>query len=493
MSEYSVLSIKQKAICIRMINSFNYNMWKLGLKKQWLIDEYNKLEKVIIEEDIVEEVVEDKSDFIEEFKLIKEDFSDIMESTLFDHQILRVNFFMSRLDNKAIEASSTGSGKTVTGLTYSEQLYLEGKIKHTYIICPLVMVEVWKSEILKHSKAKDLSKYTILNYEKITKSSFHLCDDSLLILDEAHKLKDSNGKRFKYLYLFNFKYILPMSATIIGNRYEELKAIYKIMDKKFPCKNGVINLDLLKNDLIRVSTDMLNLPELTIKDIPLSLDYKNEYVELETKILDEINSDKLKNGKNASNVLVKLLRLNQYCSNRNIIMEKEKPFVDQIKFKAILELLDDNPDEQFIIWANFVPTVQALYEELTEYYKCGCIYGDVKQDDRNTIIDKFKNGTYRILIANPSTLNAGITLINATRTIYVDHDFSAIKYIQSRGRNHRIGSKENCVVYNLFFKNSIEEKIVEVLKEKEGIINSILESGQNIDTDIINSVLKKMF
>jgi SNF2 family DNA or RNA helicase len=502
--EQDILSIKQRALCLKLINGINYAMWKSGLTKKWLIDEYNKLEKddtvnissykVIDLDNVKEEELTDDKSLIVEFELVKESFDDIMESKLFDHQVLRVNFFLTRDDNSAIEASSVGSGKTITGLTYAEQLYLENKIKHTYIICPLVMVETWKKEIIKHTKAKDLSKYTILNYEKITKYDFKDGEDCLLIMDEAHRLKNSLGQRFKYLSNKKFKYVLPMSATIIGNSYEELKAIYKLMNKKIPLRYGKLNLKELKKDLIRISSDKLNLPNLIIKEVPLEVGNYKEYLNLQNQIYAEIKEDKemaLKSGKRPPNELVKLLRLNQYSSDRNIVMEKEVEFVESNKFKALMEILSDNTEEQFIIWSNFVLTVKNLNNSLSEYYDCKSIYGDIKQEDRDKILDDFRNKKFKILIANPSTLNAGVTLVNATRMVYFDRDFSSIKYIQSRGRFHRIGQNKECIMYNLYYSNTIEEKIIEILKLKESMINEILESGQKVDDNLIKDLLKK--
>lgn len=500
--EQDLLSVKQKALCLRLINSVNYAMWKAGLNKQWLIEKYNETNEVILQSetkvinlDTVDETkLTDENSLIEEFKIVKENFDDVMETKLYEHQVLRVNFFLTREGNSCIEASVVGSGKTLTGLAYAEHLYNEGLIKHIYVICPLVMVETWKKEIIKHTKAKDLSKYTILNYEKITKFSYENSKDSLLILDEGHKLKNINGLRFKHLSKFNFKYCLPMSATIIGNTYDELRAIYKLLGKRLPLKNGMLNLPMLKKDLIRISQDMLNLPELVVKNIPLELDYPKEYSVLEANVFEEIKKDKelaIKDGKRPPNELVKVLRLNQYSSNRNIIMENHKPFIESNKFKAVLEILADNQNEQFVLWSNFVPTIKELESELSEYYDCKCIYGEIKQAEREGILEDFRNNKFKILIINPSTLNAGVTLVNATRMIYFDRDFSSIKFIQSRGRFHRINQTNKCIMYNLYYADTIEEKVIEVLERKEEMINSILENGQVVDDITIKELLDK--
>ena len=231
-----------------------------------------------------------------------------------------------------------------------------------------------------------------------------------------------------------------------------------------------------------------------MKTITLELDYVKEYKALEESVYNEIKKDKelaIKEGKRPPNDLVKILRLNQYSSNRNIIMQNRKPFIDSNKFKAVLEILSDNKNEQSIIWSNFIPTIKELENELSEYYDCQCIYGEIKQSEREGILEDFRNNKFKILIANPSTLNAGVTLVNATRMIYFDRDFSSIKFIQSRGRFYRIGQNKRCIMYNLYYSDTIEEQVINVLAKKEDMINSILENGQTVDDITIKELFYK--
>ena len=65
--------------------------------------------------------------------------------------------------------------------------------------------------------------------------------------------------------------------------------------------------------------------------------------------------------------------------------------------------------------------------------------------------------------------------------VFYDRDFSSIKFIQSIGRSHRYSQTRDCIVYNLFYNDTIEERIIEVLKKKEDMINNILENGTSTD------------
>ncbi len=502
--DVNTYSVKQKALILKSIGVINYNFWKKKLDREWLwsqvkeeeIKVFTPLVPSYIEEDITEAEILDTTEVIDDFEMLKYDFSDIMETKLYTHQVTTVNFLMSRDNGNGIVASAVGTGKTLVGITYSEQLYLEDKIKHTYILCPLVMVEIWKREILKHSLHKDLTKYTILNYEKIQGFNFKDTKNSLVLLDEGHRLKNNLSKRYKAFMKYSWGYVVPMSATIIGNKLKELKNIYGLMSKKAPVNNGEINLSKLKKVLIRVSKSTLELPDFVIKNVPISLDTKSEYKAFENEVLEDIVKGKelaIKEGKRPPNHLVKLLRLNQYSSNRNIVMKKQLPISEQAKFKVVFELIDDmKKGEQVIVWSNFVDTIGNLNRFLSDWYTCELIDGSVKQDKRYEILDSFRAGKIQVLIANPTTLSTGVTLVNSNKMIYFDRDFSSIKFIQALGRIHRIGQSSDCTMYNLFYKDTIEEYIIEILKTKEEMINTVLEKGSSTDQLITKDILDRL-
>ena len=505
MIDYNNYSMKQKSLLLRIIGSINYAMWKNDFKREWLWDQIKEEPKKIIKkpnpksynvEEVKEEELTDETELVESFEFLKLNFDDIMESKLYDHQTTTVNFLMTREDGNGIIASSTGSGKTIVGVTYAEQLLLEAKIDHIYIICPLAMKKTWEREIIKHSVNKDLTKYTIMNYERILGYDFDNAENSLVILDEAHRMKNNLSKRYQSFIKFKFKHVIALSATIIGNRLDELKNIYNLMNKKAPIRYGEIDLKMLKKDLIRVSKNKLNLPKFIRKDIPIELNFKDEYDILQRDILEDIEKDKqinVKIGKRPPNALVRLLRLNQYSSNRNIIMEKQFPIEEQNKFKVMFEIIDDmDKEEQIIVWSNFVDTIKNINLFLSEYFNCRVIDGGVKQDKRTIILDDFINKKFKILVANPTTLSTGVTLINANKMIYFDRDFSSIKFLQAGGRIHRIGQEKECTLYNLFYEDTIEEYVIDVLNGKEEMINSILENGSSTEVLITKDILEKL-
>lgn len=481
------ISSKQSAILLRIINSVNVGCYysKTDRKQFW---EMIPKDEVIIRNDrkidssnVSEEVFTDETKIIADFKLLKENFDDIMESKLFDFQVLSVNFLLTREDGNAILALPTGSGKSLISIAYAEEMLSNKKVEKVVIFSKLSMIHTWKNEILKHTKNKDLSKYDILNYEKILTKKFTNTENTLVIADEGHSMKGSNTKRFKIFTSYKWKHVVIASATPISNRLSELTALYKLMNKKAPIKNNEVNLSELSETLIRVPKSQLNLPSLTIKDVPIEYENMHEYTLYERDLLEEIEKDKvlaIKLGKKPPIELVKLLYLNMLCSNRNIIFKNSIPLEEQNKFIALKEIIDSHDeDEQIIIWSNFTETLKPMKEMLSDYYDTRLIYGAVKQSERDVIIDDFKNGKFKILCMNQATGSMGLTLTNSRISIFIDRNYSAMLDAQARGRSLRIGQTRDCVIYNLYYADTIEERILEVLKKKESMINEVLESG----------------
>ena len=486
-----VFSPKQQAIILKLINSVNVSMWyaKVNREEYWRkaseLGEYRTEENIFTKsydkEKIEEEQFSDTTEMITKFEMIRTDFSSIMETELFPHQKLAVNFYLTRKTNGFFNLSSTGVGKSITSIALAEHMLENKEINHIYIVCPLAVCKVFEHEILTHSKNKDLSNYTIINYEKLLTKTLKNTENSLVIVDECHRINNPNSKRFKAFHKYKFKKILLMSATIIGNRLDELKGAFRLIKEKAPIKRGTQQIDLtsLREFAIRVPKSELDLKPMTIRNIPIELNNESEYNLLKSEILSEIKENRenaLKEGKTPQNPLVLLLRLLQYTSNKNIIMQNKLPTEEQNKFLVLKELLEDI-DGQVIIWSSFVENIEAIANFVGDYFDCGVVHGGIKNEVRNKILEDFKANKFKVLVANPKSLGTGLTLVNATHSIYMDRNFSAIDYLQSMARIYRIGQKNHTYVYNLYYENTIEKRVLDVLGKKSDMIDDILSSG----------------
>jgi SNF2 family DNA or RNA helicase len=62
--------------------------------------------------------------------------------------------------------------------------------------------------------------------------------------------------------------------------------------------------------------------------------------------------------------------------------------------------------------------------------------------------------------------------------IYYSNDFSLETRLQSEDRAHRIGQKKNVTYIDLVAKNTIDEKVMDALRNKQSVANLI--TGDNV-------------
>jgi len=166
----------------------------------------------------------------------------------------------------------------------------------------------------------------------------------------------------------------------------------------------------------------------------------------------------------ASLALSKIMKLRQITSgflldNGTSINLKTNPKLDLLK-----ETLNEIGDKQVIIWASFVHDIKMITETIGD--KAECIYGDVDKEDRPAILERFRTGKTKYLVANPSTVGFGITLTNCSYSIYYSLSHEGELYFQSQDRIHRIGQSSGCTYIHLIMKDTVDETILNSLTNK---------------------------
>ena len=169
-----------------------------------------------------------------------------------------------------------------------------------------------------------------------------------------------------------------------------------------------------------------------------------------------------------------------------------------VKFIKSLELIKKitkkkGADGRVIIWSIFIKTIEDLKEYLeSQDVDCELLYGGTpneifgsdKQDlTREKIIQKFHEDDcpYKVIVANPSAVGESISLHKACHSaIYLEKNFNAATYMQSKDRIHRYGLRHDDVInyYHLLSEDSIDSVIHSRVLEKEERMLKIIESEE---------------
>lgn len=171
-----------------------------------------------------------------------------------------------------------------------------------------------------------------------------------------------------------------------------------------------------------------------------------------------------------------ILKLINYYDNKKGLTEKNNKAIQLTK-----QLVDDG--KKVLLWDIFVDNMFYLHEELDNEFpgKVEIICGSINLNDRQEAIKRFREGSSMVLIANPATLAESISLHRCCQNaIYINRNFNAAQFIQSKDRIHRINMPEGTTATYYFLENedSVDIAVDEKLNKKETRMLQILDSDE---------------
>jgi superfamily II DNA or RNA helicase len=212
------------------------------------VPERYQLYRAALEWDLIDPIVIEKKEDIKSEKYWKDKVNP------YNHQVSNLITFCRRLPVTLL-ADDVGLGKTISaGLVISE-LISRGRLSKILIVCPKILREQWKEELDTKfgisaviATGKELIKAeppsgvgaVITTYRSATLYLESIKDSGfdMLILDEAHKLRNLHGTdkspqvalQFKeVLKERQFKYVLMLTATPIHNRLWDLYSLVDLL------------------------------------------------------------------------------------------------------------------------------------------------------------------------------------------------------------------------------------------------------------------------
>ena len=167
-----------------------------------------------------------------------------MGMELFPHQIECVEKVIREMRGRALLADEVGLGKTIEAGMILKELILRGEVKSYLILVPASLGYQWWYELSNKFKIDiwfNRKGRAILYYDRMI-ASIDMCKrDSyapgliekgfdMVIVDEAHKLKNRNTLAWKFVNDLPKKYCLFLTATPIHNDLQELYNLVSIIN-----------------------------------------------------------------------------------------------------------------------------------------------------------------------------------------------------------------------------------------------------------------------
>ena len=331
----------------------------------------------------------------------------------------------------------------------------------------------------------------------------------MIALDEGHKCKDPSSIQGKHLLKLSSETMISMTGTPLMNNPLDLYIHLKWLGyekhgfypfKKHYCVFGGFggyqvvsykHLDQLKEQLDEI---MLRRLKKDVLDLPEKI-YTTEYVEMtpkQTKIYREVKAEIKENIDmilSAINPLAEMIRLRQATGYTGILSSEIKESAKLDRLEEIVEELVAN-NNKAIIFSNWTSVTNPTYERL-EKYNPAIITGETK--NRVAEQDKFMtNPDCKVIIGTTGAMGTGLTLTAANTVIFLDEPWTKAAKDQAEDRAHRIGTKENVNIITLLCKDTIDERVHEIVEQKGAMADLLVDgkiSAANSKRDLVNFLL----
>jgi SNF2 family DNA or RNA helicase len=138
------------------------------------------------------------------------------------------------------------------------------------------------------------------------------------------------------------------------------------------------------------------------------------------------------------------------------------------KMDALHEIIEECGQGQMIIWGQFHHEIEAIVKELEEIGGgVSVLYGKTPQGQRHDMVELFRGGRNRFLVAHPDSAGHGLSFqMGCHIEVFYSLDYSYENYVQSRGRILRYGQRNNCVYFHILCRGTIDEDILAILQKK---------------------------
>lgn len=521
-----------------------------------LFDFYLKMVDIIINEDFSEDALplfenirESSVDSSDLFKLrldVEGIRDDSLINELISYDLIKKNLsydlpyqregalrLLHDLNATALLADEVGLGKTITAGMVIKEGIVRGFLKRVVILSPPSLVDQWVAELkekfeLDFKIIEDINDwgkfpFCIASIDRVKifdreKREFrhkdaHLVSWDLVIVDEAHKLKEKNTVRWRFVDRLQKKRFLLLTATPFQNDLLELynllhllkrghlgtikefrrkflyrgnkrhplnplelkKKLEEVMVRRRRDETGVC----YKSRIPKIVSVDLTPKEKMIYDNTVRL-LKENYFHVTGRqingrlivfsLLPKVTSS----SKSAIESLKKIVENEAYHEKTRLfaqgILDDYKELEKDSKIEKLVDLIKEirsrSDDEKILIYTRHPTTLKYIVEKLKPFnLNIIEFQGGLDREEKTRRIDSFKRGEGDILIST-DTGAEGLNFQFCRNLINYDLPWNPMSVEQRIGRLDRIGQKRDMYIYSFATKGTMEEHVVDLIINK---------------------------
>ncbi len=402
-----------------------------------------------------------------------------------------------------------GLGKTAQAVAAITHLHNTDTAKHFLVICPASIIHNWRREIsrchglpprIMHGSVlfhnfrmwKKSGGIAVTSYDTYRSKVQSLCSNgpvqvALLVVDEAHYIKNRGAKRTTAVLKMipHCKRAVFMTGTPLENRVDEF--IHLI---------GVCNQNVAES-ISGLSADLLGKKRFETMIAPVYLRRNQEDVLKELPDCIEIQEWVEFSKQERARYVNTIRAFPHIMSIRKAVFRNLQP---SAKLDRIKELLNNYREEanKVVVFSFFHEALNATEATLSKdaVYR---IDGHIPANQRMAIIDNFsKENGFAVMLCQIDAGGVGVNLHAASVVILAEPQFKPSTEWQAIKRLHRMGQTRKVRVHRLLGRDTIDERMCELVYEKSTIFeayarnNAIKDAtAEATNTEIKKIILKK--
>jgi SNF2 family DNA or RNA helicase len=438
-----------------------------------------------------------------------------------------------------ILADDMGLGKTLQVITFILSEKTE-QARPSLVIAPTSLVYNWQEEVNKFApdlnllvvsgdpkeraeqlQAVDKVDLAVTSYALIKRDIEFYQDTKFkyCFLDEAQHVKNPSTLNAKTVKRIRAQSYFALTGTPIENTLTELWSIFDFImpgylqnHKTFTSKfEQPIVKDGDQKALSELSRHikpfiMRRMKKAVLKELPEKVESKLscEMTKAQAKLYTawvvqaraEFETEIAANGfsKSQIKILALLTRLRQLCCHPALFIEDYQG--GSGKLEALQEIVRDavNGGHRILLFSQFTGMLALIEKELIKmdisYYY---LDGSIAAEERLKMVHSFNAGAKDVFLISLKAGGTGLNLTGADTVIHFDPWWNPAVEEQATDRAYRIGQKNSVQVYKFIAKNTIEEKIYELQKKKQELIDSLVKPGENFLTKLSEAEIRKLF
>ncbi|WP_285398328.1 SNF2-related protein [Lysinibacillus sp. fls2-241-R2A-57] len=429
------------------------------------------------------------------------------------HQLEAAETVIERMNGKAILADEVGLGKTIeAGLILKEYL-IRGLVKRALILAPASLINQWIEELntkfhipaIAYKKNVPIERYDVLIMSMDTakksphKERIYEQDYDMIIIDEAHKLKNHKTQIYEFVQGLKKKFCLLLTATPIQNDVFELFYLISLLKPghlgnydTFQSAFSASKHDLEHDDYLKELVNQVmvrNRREDTgiewtnrrVKIVPIKFTKEEEEVYELLGTLQNTGSfslitlrKEMCSSKEATALTLSKMLEEDNAQSQEVeaILAKLMALEVNSKAEKTLEIIEQAEDK-VIIFTEYRATQIYLQWYLHSKGITSVLFnGKFNKNKRDYMKHLFKEKA-QVLIATEAG-GEGINLQFCHHVINYDLPWNPMKLEQRIGRVHRLGQEHDVHIYNLAIADTIEENILALLHTKIDVFEKVV-------------------